>query len=189
MVHCQVLLGSCNSPWVEDSISGLGQCIHSIQIGSTNLPLDPNTCLKIKKALYATSIAPRLWWLHLRETLLSIGMKESPRDQCLLYRPGFLMIVYFDDAGITAPTMQGIHHFVKQLKDMGSDMDIEDNFNQYLGISIDDNPDGTKTMTQRGLIQKTLKVAKMEDRNPNWIPAHQVALGSDPDIELHDQSK
>jgi hypothetical protein len=153
--------------------------------------LGPNTCLKLKKSLYGTSIAPRLWWLHLRKALLSdaIGMKESPHDQCLLYRPGLLMVLYVDDAGLAAPTMEGIHYFVKQLKDMGFDMDIEDNFNEYLGISIDDNSDGTKTMTQKGLIQKTLKAAKMEDCNPNWTPAHQVALGSDPDGELHDQSK
>jgi hypothetical protein len=151
--------------------------------------LGPNTCLKLKKSLYGTSIAPRLWWLHLRKALLSIGMKESPHDQCLLYRPGLLMVLYVDDAGLAAPTMEGIHHFVKQLKDMGFDMDIEDNFNEYLGISIDDNQDGTKTMTQKGLIQKTLKAAKMEDCNPNWIPAHQVALGSDPNGEPHDQSK
>ena len=76
-------------------------------------------------------------------------MKESPHDQCLLYRPGLLMVLYVDDAGLAAPTMQGINHFVKQRKDMGFDMDIEDNFNEYLGISIDDNPYGTKTMTQK----------------------------------------
>ena len=74
--------------------------------------LGPNTCLKLKEPLYGTSIAPRLWWLHLREALLSIGMKESPHDQCLLYRPGLLMVLYVDDAGLAAPTMQGINHFV-----------------------------------------------------------------------------
>jgi hypothetical protein len=26
-----------------------------------------------------------------------------------------------------------------------------------------------------------MKAAKMERWNPNWIPAHQVAIGSDPD--------
>jgi hypothetical protein len=151
--------------------------------------LGSNACLKLKKSLYGTSIAPRLWWLHLRKALLNIGMKESQHDQCLLYRPCLLMVLYVDDAGLAAPNMEGIHHFVKQLKDMGFDMDIEDNFNEYLGISIDDNPDGTKTMTQKGLIQKTLKAAKMEECNPNWIPAHQAALGSDPQGEPHDQTK
>jgi Reverse transcriptase (RNA-dependent DNA polymerase) len=151
--------------------------------------LGSNTCLKLKKSLYGTSIAPRLWWLHLRKALLSIGMKESQHDQCLLYRPGLLMVLYVGDAGLAAPTMQVIRHFAKQLKGMGLDMDIEDHFNENLGISIDDNPDGTKTMTQKGLIQKTLKAAKMGDCNPNWTPVHQVALGSDSDGKPHDQSK
>jgi hypothetical protein len=76
-------------------------------------------------------------------------MNKSPHDQCLLYRPGLLMVLYVDDVGLAAPTMQGIHHFVKWLKGMGLDMDIEDNFNLYLGISIDDNPDGTKIMARK----------------------------------------
>lgn len=148
-------------------------------------------CLKLKKSLYGTNVAPRLWWQHLRKALLSpaIGMKESPHDQCLLYRPGLLMVLYVDDAGLAAPTRAGIDHFVKQLKDLGFDVDIEDDFSEYLGIKIDDLPDGTKKMSQMGLIQKTLKAAKMEDCNPNWVPAAQVSLGADPDGEPHDQSK
>ena len=148
-------------------------------------------CLKLKKSLYGTNVAPRLWWQHLRKALLSpaIGMKESPHDQCLLYRPGLLMVLYVDDAGLAAPTRAGIDLFVKQLKDLGFDVDIEDDFSEYLGIKIDDLPDGTKKMSQKGLIQKTLKAANMEDCNPNWVPAAQVSLGADPDGEPHGQSK
>ncbi len=148
-------------------------------------------CLKLKKSLYGTNVAPRLWWQHLRSALLSpaIGMKESPHDQCLLYRPGLLMVLYVDDAGLAAPTREAIESFVKQLKELGFDVDIEDDFSEYLGIKIDDLPDGTKKMTQKGLIQKVIKAANMEDCNPNWVPAQQVALGTDPDGELHDKSK
>jgi Reverse transcriptase (RNA-dependent DNA polymerase) len=121
--------------------------------------LGSNTCLKLKKSLCGTNIAPRLWWFYLRKTVLNLGMKESPLDQCMLYRLGLLMAFFVDDAGLAAPTMQGIHLFVKQFKDMRLDMDIED---EYLGISIDDNPDGTKTMIPKGLIQKTIKAAKMD---------------------------
>jgi hypothetical protein len=149
-----------------------------------------NYCLKLKRSLYGTNIAPRLWWQHLRSALLNaLGMTESAHDPCLLYRPGLIMVLYVDDAGIAAPVRADIEFFVKQLKDLEFDVEIEDNFNEYLGIKIDDLPSGAKKMSQKGLIQKTLKAAKMEDCNPNWVPAAQASLGTDPDGEDHDQSK
>jgi hypothetical protein len=98
------------------------------------------SCLKLKKSLYGTNVAPRLWWQPLRSALLSptIGLKESPHDQCLLYRAGLIMVLYVDDAGLAAPTRSGIDRFVHQLKNMGFDVDIEDDFNEYLGIKIEE---------------------------------------------------
>ena len=42
-------------------------------------------------------------------------------------------------------------------------------------------------MTQKGLIEKIIKTAKMTDCNPNWKPTTQVPLGWDPEGELFDQ--
>ena len=66
---------------------------------------------------------------------------------------------------------------------MDFDLDIEDDFNSYLGIGIEEFPDGTRHMTQKGLIKKILKTAQMENCNPNWNPCTQITLGSDPDGE------
>ena len=149
----------------------------------------PNTCLKLKRSLYGTNTAPRLWWQHLRKALIDLGMQECPHDQCLLCRPGLIMVLYVDDAGIAAPTREGIDQFVQELKNKGFDLEIEDDFNEYLGIKIDELSGGARNMTQKGLIWKVIKAAKMTDCNPNWLPATQFALGADPSGDLHDQAK
>jgi hypothetical protein len=54
----------------------------------------------------------------------------------------------------------------------------------FLGIKFDkDKSADTITLTQQGLIQKIVDTTGMQDCNPNWIPASQMALGSDPDGE------
>ena len=74
-----------------------------------------------------------------------------------------------DDAGIAAPTKKHIDDFVKELRDLKFDLDIEDDFNSYLGIGIEPFADGTRHMTQSGLIKKILRTTKLKDCKPRNI--------------------
>ena len=96
------------------------------------------------------------------------------------------MILYVDDAGIAAPKSEDVDKFVEELRAEGFDLEIEGEFTEYLGIGIEELPDGSRHMTQSGLIEKIIKTTKMTDCNPNWTPTTQVPLGSDPDGELFD---
>ena len=144
-------------------------------------------CLRVTQSIYGSKFAPRNWYMHLRESLLKLGMQESPFDKCLLYRKNLMMVLYVDDAGLAAPNTSIIDDFVAELKALGFDLDIEGNFNSYLGIGIEELENGERNMTQKGLIKKVIKTTKMEKCNPNWTPATQCALGSDPDGEPYDQ--
>ena len=146
-----------------------------------------NGCLCVTKSLYGSRYAPRNWYLHLRQGLLSLGLKECPYDKCLFYRHNLLMVLYVDDAGIAAPTEADVHAFIQELRDIGFDLDVEGKFNEYLGVGIEELPDGTRHMTQKGLIDKILETTKMTDCNPNHTPCPQVALGKDLDGTLYDQ--
>ena len=148
--------------------------------------LGQDGCVRLLKSLYGSKFAPRNWYTHLRKALLQLGLKESPFDPCLLYRDNLIMVLYVDDAGIAAPTRAIIESFVQELKDLDFALDIEDDFNSYLGIGIEEFKDGSRHMTQQGLIKKILTTCEMQDCNPNWTPTSQVALGSDPDGELFD---
>jgi len=99
-----------------------------------------------------------------------------------------LLILYVDDAGIAAPERKHILDFVEELRQMGFDLDIEGEFSSYLGIKIEELPDGSRCMSQPGLIDKIIKTMGMEKCNPNKTPATQVALASDPDGKPFDQS-
>ena len=145
-------------------------------------------CVRLHRSLYGSKYAPRNWYMHLRQALLNeLNMKESPIDPCLLYRDNLIMVLYVDDAGLAAPDRSIIDAFVQELKDLNFDLDIEDDFNSYLGIGIEEFPDGSRCMTQAGLIKKIVKTTEMEDSNPNWTPTTQVALGSDPEGKPFDQ--
>ena len=147
-------------------------------------------CLKLKKSLYGSRLAPKNWYNHLRTALITeLHFTESKIDPCLLYKKDMLIVLYVDDAGIAAPTKDIIVKFVTELKSLGFDLDIEDDFNSYLGIGIEDLPDGSRHMTQKGLIKKIIKTTDMVDCNPNYTPAVQVALGKDEDGEPFDQEQ
>ena len=146
-------------------------------------------CLKSAKSLCGSKFAPRLWYQYLRKALLKLGLRECPHDKCLFYRPGLLMILYVDDAGIAAPSRTNVEEFVEELRAEGFELEIEGDFTECLGIGIEEMPDGTRHMTQKGLIEKIVATTKMTDCKPNWTPTTQVALGTDPDGELWDNKQ
>ena len=146
------------------------------------------TILKLKKSLYGISLAPKLWYEMLRQALIDDGFVPSKIDPCLMMKPDMLIVFYVDDAGIAAPTMEAIDALVARLQKKGFKLTTEGSFSEFLGVKFNNNPDGSVTMTQKGLIDKIIKTTGMEDCHGNWTPASQLALGSDPEGErMHEE--
>lgn len=141
----------------------------------------PTYCLKLKKSLYGHKRAPQLWFNHSAEAFRKLGLKQSQYDKCMWYGKDIMLVQYVDDCGISAPTQARIDEFVKSLKDMGFELTQEGSFAEFLGIKFETMEDGRIHCTQRGLIQKTLKAAGMENCSPNSTPAAQGGLGADKD--------
>ena len=93
-----------------------------------------------------------------------------------------------DNCGLAASNRELIDDFVNSLKKLGFDLDVEDNFEECLGIGTEAFDGGTWHMTQKGLIEKAMSAVKLNDCNPNWTPSSQVALGKDKDGEPFDES-
>ena len=91
------------------------------------------------------------------------------------------MMLCVDDTGLDAPCRKDIKKFVEELQELGFDLETEGDFTECLGITIDEQADGTCQMHQKGLITKIIETAKMTLCNPNYTPAMQVALGLDPE--------
>ena len=150
--------------------------------------LGPEYCLKLVKSLYGHKRAPLLWFNHSTEAFRKLGLTQSAHDPCLWYGNDIMLVQYVDDCGISAPNTKRINKFVSDLKDLGFDLTQEGSFSEFLGIKFETLPDGSIECTQKGLIQKTLEAASMQDCNPNSVPAAQAAVGTDKDGEPMDET-
>ena len=146
------------------------------------------TCLLLKKSLYGLSVAPKLWHAHLLSAILSIGFKQSVFDPCLLYTSTMLLVIYVDDAGAGFASKSDLNRFLDQLRAKGFEFTQEGDFSEYLGIKLEKRPNGSIEMTQKGLIKKIIGSTGLENCHPNWNPASQLCLGSDPTGAYYDGS-
>ena len=85
-------------------------------------------CLKLLKSLYGLSTAPHLWHQQLFAMLLELGFKQSLFDQCLLCKPGIMIVCYVTDAGIAAKYPVLIDALIQQFLDQGFELTKEGSF-------------------------------------------------------------
>ena len=68
------------------------------------VPSDGSDCvLKLKKSLYGSTIAPRLWYEKLRNGLVERNFQVSEIDPCMFIRKDCIIQAYVDDLVIYAP--------------------------------------------------------------------------------------
>jgi hypothetical protein len=114
----------------------------------------------MKRSIYGLNYAPYLWWEHILKALKELGHKPSKHNQCLFYMKDLMIVLYVDDAGIAAPTVELIDAFVDGLKAKGFELTKEGSFSEFLGIKFEeDTLAGSITMTQTGLIKKIIATA------------------------------
>jgi hypothetical protein len=149
---------------------------------------DQRTCLQLVKSLYGLSVAPRLWYEHIREALLKQGLKQSATDSCFLYSKTIMIVLYVDDLGIAYSNKEDLEKLFQDLTELGLEFTREGTFTDFLGIKfVKDEASNTITLTQKGLIQKIIKATGLQNCNPNNTPALQACLGIDPDGEPMDE--
>ena len=135
------------------------------------------TVLKLKKSIYGTVVAPKLWFEHCMKAFHELGFEHSAYDKCFLIRKDMMIVVYVDDCGIATDDPKKIDELVQQLRDRGFDLEIEGDFTTFLGVEIKKLPDNKFELLQTGLINKVLETAGMENSNPNHVPAAATPLG------------
>ena len=133
------------------------------------------------KSLYGLSVAPRLWFEHVREALLKQGLKQSVINPCFLFSSTIMIVLYVDDLGIAYSNKKDLEKLLQDLTDLGLEFTREGTFTDFLGIKfVKDEVNNTVTLTQNGLIMKLITSTGMQDCNPNYTPALQLSLGTDP---------
>ena len=140
-----------------------------------------NIVLKLNRSLYGLVQAPLYWYNHLKESLIKVGFKPSPLDQCLFYGNGMVVLVYVDDCLLFGPDQGNIDKVIKRLQteqNLTLTVEKEDAY-AFLGVDVKPNAKGGYMMTQEGLTQKILKTVDMMDSNRKATPSGVTPLGSD----------
>ena len=146
--------------------------------------LKERACLRLKKSLYGTTFAPRLWSDTLSKALRDYGLEQCEHDTCLFIKPGMMVCTFVDDLAIAVKDPEEKLRFVKAMEAAGFSLTMDDTLSAFLGIKFEPLPDGSFNMTQPGLIDKIIKATGMEQCNPNATPCTpNKTLGKDPEGE------
>lgn len=142
----------------------------------------PNMCLKLKRSLYGTTFAPKLWSETLFKALKVYGLNPSEQDPCLFLKPGVMVCCFVDDLAMSFSDIKEKEVFLKSMLDQGFELTMDGTINSFLGIKFEETDKGCYNMTQPGLIDKIIETTDMQECNPTYTPATPgAALGKDPD--------
>ena len=139
--------------------------------------LTGETCLELKRSLYGTTFAPKLWCDCLFAALKEYGLIQSKFDPCLVSRPGIMACVYVDDLILAFKDPAEKEKFFQFMKDKNFDLTIGDTLEAFLGIKFETLTDGGFNLTQPALIQKIIDATGMQGSNPS--PTHEEKTTED----------
>ena len=127
--------------------------------------------MKITTSLYGEQRATNLWYNKIRRSLVEeLGFKVSEYDPCLFIRKDCIMCLYVDDAILHARDKKTLDDLLKAIEKAGYAFDRDEDFHSYLGVQLDHNSDGSKTLSQSGLTGQLLDLMGMRDCNPCQTP-------------------
>ena len=122
--------------------------------------------LKIQRNIYGQKQAGRVWNKYLVSKLTNeLGFKQSSVDECLFYRGNVLYALYTDDSILAGPNKGEIDRIIQEMRDVKLDITDKGNVEDFLGVNIEQNEDGTIVLTQPHLIDQILKDLNMMNDN------------------------
>ena len=117
--------------------------------------------LKLKKNLYGSKQAGKVWFQHLLKGLRARGFKQSKADECVFYKGSTIFVVYVDDGILIGPDAHEIDGIIKSLK-KDYNLTDEGDLKEYLGIRCDKTRTGGLKLTQPTLIGRILKAVGID---------------------------
>ena len=112
---------------------------------------------KLNKTMYGLPTSPAAFYEHVSAHLLTGGYHRCPSDPCFFWlRCGadcLFAVVHVDDFAVAASTDALIDDFIKHLEKIYV-VSVTDEVNHFLGMHITDLPDGSRLLSQPGLLDK-----------------------------------
>jgi hypothetical protein len=129
--------------------------------------------IKLAKTLYGVKQAARQGYNHIKAGLLSMGFRASAIDPCLFIRHDMIILIYVDDCLLFGKTESIIDAVISKLSTtytIGEQGSVQD----FLGLRITSEPDGTTHFKQAGLICSILHDLHLTDSASKPSPAVHV---------------
>jgi Reverse transcriptase (RNA-dependent DNA polymerase). len=108
-----------------------------------------------------------VWNKYLLNKLVNkVGFKQSEVDECVFYKGNMLYVVlYTDDSIIAGPNKEEIERVIELIKKTGLNITIEGDLQDFLGINIQRENDGSIYLSQPHLIEQILDDLRLTDEN------------------------
>lgn len=146
--------------------------------------------LSLDKSLYGTVTAPKLFFDHISEGLLSEGFVPTASDPCLFINKELdcMVLQYVDDQIWIAKDPAAIDRKVQALKDKGFLLTMEEDTHMFGFLGIDINrAKGNVELTQTGLTDKVIKYLGLHNATAKDTPTAADPLGTDEDGDTFDK--
>ena len=145
---------------------------------------EPGKVLKLKKSLYGLKQSPRNHYQNLKSKLESLGFTTSDADPCLFTSDKVIALVYVDDTLFYARDPKDINAAIDGLRNLGMELEKEEDVAGFLGVHIDRRSDGTIKLTQKGLIKRIVDALNIAHLPTKRTPAKLGVLAADPKGEM-----
>ena len=128
--------------------------------------------LMLVKNLYGLKDAGLTWFEHLSKGLDEMGFVPTNSDPCIFVNGTDIIILYVDDCVIISRTGQEASAIFNKLEEKGFKLTDEGTMEEYLGIVIDHNKDGSFRMSQPYLIDRIIAaIPSMKEARSAKTPA------------------
>ncbi|MBW0538155.1 hypothetical protein O181_077870, partial [Austropuccinia psidii MF-1] len=146
--------------------------VHVKQVKGYEVKGKENWVWRLKKSLYGTKQAPRMWKEKLTVTLNNLGLISAQSDESLFTNSdkSLLLHVHFDDGFIISKSESKIIKFISNLNSLLK-LKFKKRPTQHLGYSLTWEKDKL-IINQSNLISKLLRQFNMEDSNPVKTPCN-----------------
>jgi hypothetical protein len=129
--------------------------------------------LELKKALYGLKDAPLLWYKHLKETLIKLGLRPVKDVPCLFTNERMIVFFYVDDIVVLVhPDHLDDHHQFEKRLEAAYDLRKLGELKWFLGIRVlRDWTAGTIWLIQDSFIDKAVKKFDLDLKSRGRYPA------------------
>ena len=127
--------------------------------------------LKLLKNLYGLKDAGRTWFEHLTNGLSSMGFVATASDPCIFTKGTDMICLYVDDCMILSKSKADTDAIFQYFERRKYSLTDEGTMEEYLGIMISHNDDGSYRMSQPLLIDRIIEsVPIMADARSSKSP-------------------